>query len=119
MIGILIGLCAGIISGMGIGGGAILIPALAIFLGILQTEAQSINLIFFIPTGIIALITHIKNKNIENKVVLWIIVMGFFGALIGSNIAIRLNEQLLRRLFATFLFFMGVYEIFKKPSNKA
>ena len=56
---------SGIAGGMGIGGGAILIPALIFFSNLSQHVAQSTNLIFFIPTAISALIIHIKNKNIK------------------------------------------------------
>ena len=56
-----VGLLAGIISGMGIGGGTILIPALVMLTDISQQGLQGINLVFFIPTAIIALITHFKN----------------------------------------------------------
>ena len=52
MILILIGLISGIISGMGIGGGTILIPALTIILSMEQNTAQAINLIYFIPTAV-------------------------------------------------------------------
>ena len=44
----LIGLVSGIISGMGIGGGTILIPALSIFFDYEQHTAQNFNLIYFI-----------------------------------------------------------------------
>ena len=65
MILILIGLISGIISGMGIGGGTILIPALTIILNMEQKTAQAINLIYFIPTAVTAVITHLKANNIE------------------------------------------------------
>ncbi|MDR1913813.1 MAG: TSUP family transporter, partial [Clostridiales bacterium] len=64
---VIIGLLSGIISGMGIGGGTILIPALCILYDTQQQTAQNINLIYFIPTAIIALITHVKQGNIEKK----------------------------------------------------
>ena len=63
MIGfIIVGFFSGIISGMGIGGGTILIPAITILWGVDQKVAQITNLIYFIPTASIALILHIKNK---------------------------------------------------------
>ena len=64
---IVIGIVSGMISGMGIGGGTILIPALLFLQDMNQQQAQGINLIYFIPTAVIALITHIKNKNIETN----------------------------------------------------
>ena len=49
---ILIGLVSGVISGMGIGGGTILIPALCFIMNLEQQQAQNINLLFFIPTAV-------------------------------------------------------------------
>ncbi|MGN0134608.1 MAG: TSUP family transporter, partial [Anaerotignum sp.] len=60
-----IGFFSGIISGMGIGGGTILIPALLFLTGIDQHQAQGVNLIYFIPTAITALITHQKKGNLS------------------------------------------------------
>ena len=56
-----IGFFSGIISGMGIGGGTILIPALLFLTEVNQQQAQGVNLIYFIPTAVMALITHRKN----------------------------------------------------------
>ena len=110
---ILSGLFSGIISGMGIGGGTVLIPALTMFLNIDQHKAQGVNLLFFIPTAIIALLIHKKNKNLEFKIALPLLTFGLIGAALGSYIALSINPGLLRRLFGVFLFFMGGYEIYK------
>ena len=56
MLNIITGFLSGIISGMGIGGGAILIPALTIFAGVSQKTAQGINLTYFINTSILIFI---------------------------------------------------------------
>ncbi len=119
MILFLIGLASGIISGMGIGGGAILIPALVIFVKPEQHIAQSVNLLFFIPTAVIALIVHIKNKRIELKVALPIIVFGLVGAFLGSKMAVSLPGASLKKLFGMFLLCMGGYEIFRKDKKKS
>ena len=62
---ILIGIFAGIFSGIGMGGGTILIFLLTIFAKMEQHIAQATNLIYFIPTAISAIIVNYKNKNIE------------------------------------------------------
>lgn len=113
-----IGLFSGIISGMGIGGGAILIPALYIFLGVAQQSAQNINLIYFIPTAVIALITHTKNKNIEKGVLLKIVIAGIPSAILGSFLAIKTDNELLRKMFGFFLLAMGLIEFFKKDNKR-
>lgn len=119
MIEILIGLTAGIVSGMGIGGGAVLIPAVILFLGASQGQAQSLNLLFFFPTALIALWTHMKNKSIEKKYVVKLISYGVLGAVVGSIIAINLDAGLLRKLFAGFLLLMGIREIMQSNKQKS
>lgn len=115
---ILIGLAAGVISGMGIGGGAILIPALVFFVNPEQHVAQSVNLLFFIPTAIVALAIHIKHRSIDFKIGIPIVLFGLAGAIIGSKLALALNAELLRRIFGVFLLGMGLYEIFGKNKPK-
>ena len=85
MVLFLIGVVSGIVSGMGIGGGAILIPALVIFIKPEQHVAQSVNLLFFIPTAIVALIIHIKNKHIDFKMALPIIITGLSERFLAQN----------------------------------
>ena len=117
LIYVIIGLLSGIISGMGIGGGTVLIPALSIIYGMRQQTIQNINLIYFIPTASIALITHIKQGNIEKKPLLPIILFGLIGAAAGSLIAVRMNSDILRRCFGFFLLVMGFIEFFKKEDT--
>jgi len=108
------GILAGVISGMGIGGGAILIPALTFVFKFNQQAAQSVNLIYFIPTAAVALIAHIKNKKIEKKALWKIIILGLAGAVLGALLALAVDSSLLRRLFGGFLLLMGAVEFFKK-----
>lgn len=117
MIFFLIGLASGIISGMGIGGGAILIPALVIFIKPQQQVAQSVNLLFFIPTAVIALIVHIKNKRVDFKLAVPIILCGFIGVFFGTRLAITLPGPALKKLFGIFLLAMGTYEMLRKDKK--
>ncbi|MFZ5968141.1 MAG: TSUP family transporter [Bacillota bacterium] len=118
MIFLIIGFLSGIIGGMGIGGGTILIPSLIIFTTVTQQQAQSVNLLSFIPVASIALFTHFKNKNVETKLCLPLIGLGIIGALSGSFLAVTLPSTLLRKLFGIFLFFMGIYEFFWKEKSR-
>lgn len=115
MIGfVIIGFLAGTISGMGIGGGALLIPALGMFFGISQPMAQSINLLYFIPTAAIAVVTHRKKGNIETKGLLKLSIFGLVGAGLGASIALWMDPTMLKRMFGFFLLVMGAIEILKK-----
>ena len=111
---IITGLLAGTISGMGIGGGALLIPALGIFFGMGQQASQSINLLYFIPTAAIAVATHRKEGNIEKRGILKLALFGLLGATIGAGLAMWIDAIVLRKIFGFFLLVMGVIEIFKK-----
>lgn len=114
LIYVLIGLLSGALTGLGIGGGTILIPALTYIMNMEQHAAQSINLIYFIPAAVVAIITHAKNDSIEKKIILKLIIFGAAGAIVGSLIAVRLNGEPLRKMFGFFLLIMGLIEFFKK-----
>ena len=114
----LVGFCSGIISGMGIGGGTILIPALLFFTDITQQQAQGVNLIYFIPTAITALITHQKKGTLDWKTAKPLAILGLAGAAAGAFLAVSLESEVLRKIFGGFLFLMGLSEIFKKKKEK-
>ena len=107
------GFLSGILSGMGVGGGMILIPVLTIFAGASQHTAQTVNLYYFIPSAAAALVVHIKNKNIETKAALPMIICGAPFAALGAYLAVRLSPRILGKLFAAFIFVFGCGEIFK------
>lgn len=111
MIEILIGLVSGIVSGTGMGGGTILIFLLSFLLGIEHHIAQATNLIFFIPTSIVAIIVNIKNKNIDLKLGIIISIFGILGAIIGANIAINTDVKILKKCFGYFLAIITINEI--------
>lgn len=117
MLLFIVSILSGIISGMGIGGGTILLPALVIFFNIKQQIAQSVNLLSFIPTAAVALINHVKNKNVEKKTALLLISGGLIGAIIGSILASNISSLFLRRMFGIYLLLMGFYEIFSKAKK--
>lgn len=114
---IVVGFFAGIISGMGIGGGALLIPALHIFANVEHKVAQCINLFYFIPTAAAALVIHIKKKNIEFKPLVLILIFGAVGAVIGGMLAMRLNSDILRKMFGAFLLILAVKEFYSAKKN--
>lgn len=113
-----IGFCSGIISGMGIGGGTVLIPALLFVTALDQQQAQGVNLLYFIPTAITALITHQKKGNLDWKTAKPLALMGLAGAAAGAFLAVSLESGLLRKGFGGFLFLMGLSELCKKKEKK-
>lgn len=111
MLLFIVSILSGIISGMGIGGGTILIPALTVLFKLDQHTSQSINLLSFIPIGGVALITHIRNKNVDTRLALKLIIPGIIGAVSGSMLSSHMSSPHLRKLFGVFLFVMGLYEV--------
>lgn len=124
---LLAGIISGIISGTGMGGGTILIFLLTFLMGIEQHTAQATNLIFFIPTSIVAIIVNLRNKNIDLKLAITISIFGIIGAIIGANISIYMDVNLLKKCFGIFLIAVTINEIYsiiklnkkdKKEDNK-
>ncbi|MEI3402340.1 MAG: sulfite exporter TauE/SafE family protein [Clostridia bacterium] len=109
---IVIGMFSGIFSGIGMGGGTILIFLLTTFIGLEQHIAQATNLIYFIPTAISAIIVNFKNKNIDTKLAIFVSIGGALGAIIGANISVNIGVQKLRRLFGIFLVIIVIHEIY-------
>lgn len=112
MVKILIGAFSGIFSGVGMGGGTILIFLLATFAGLEQHIAQATNLIYFVPTAISAIIVNYREKNIDTKLAIFISTCGVIGAIIGATISVNTNVKILRRAFGIFLAIIAIHEIY-------
>lgn len=112
MAEILIGIVSGIVSGTGMGGGTILIFLLTFMMGIEQHISQATNLIFFIPTSIVAIIVNLKNKNIDLKLAITISICGVVGAIIGANISTHTDVWILKKCFGIFLVVIAINEIY-------
>lgn len=113
MFFVCIGFFAGIIGGMGMGGGTILIPALILFANIDPKIAQSVNLLSSIPMTIIALIIHMRQKNVVKELVLPIALFGVLGAIAGSFVANYISSEYLKKFFGVFLLVVGIMEVKK------
>ncbi len=109
---VLIGLVAGIVSGTGMGGGTVLILLLTALCGTEQHIAQATNLIFFIPTSIVAIITNWKHKFIDKKLALSISIWGTIGAALGAIVSTKTNVDFLRKYFGIFLAIIAIWEIY-------
>ncbi len=124
---ILFGVISGMVAALGMGGGTILILLLGLFTNMEQHLIQGTNLIFFIPTSIISIIMNVKNKKINYKISLVIIISGIVGAIFGSNISFKIDNNNLKKYFGIFLLFIAIFELYsffsqyilkKKENNK-
>ena len=114
---------AGILSGtagaLGIGGGGVLILYLVLLADVEQVRAQGINLLFFLPCGIIAIIIHAVKKRIKWKLVLPCIAGGLAGVFAGMWLLDHINAGWLGKIFAAGLILLGLKELFKKEKQKS
>lgn len=109
---IIIGIVSGMVAALGMGGGTILILLLGIFTNMSQHIIQGSNLIFFIPTSIVAIIMNIKNKTINYKNAITIIISGIIGAVIGCKISFMVENNNLKKYFGIFLLGIAIFEIY-------
>jgi uncharacterized protein len=102
---VVVGLLAGILSGLvGLGGGVIIVPALVFLLGFSQHQATGTSLgILLLPAGIFAVINYYQKGLIDVRVVLLIFVGFLAGGWLGSKISLSINETLLKKIFAIIL----------------
>lgn len=117
MTAVLAGLVCGVLSGLGIGGGTLLMVWITAVTGLEQTVAQGINLLYFLPTALFALIFHIKNRLISLRTVLPAIGAGCLTAAGAAWLATALDTELLRKLFGGFLLLVGVNELFGRHAR--
>ena len=106
------GLVCGVFSGLGIGGGTLLMVWMTAVMDMEQRMAQGINLLYFLPTAICALIFHIKNRLIRWRVVIPAAITGCLTAAGAAFLATAIDASLLRKLFGGFLILVGLNEIF-------
>jgi uncharacterized membrane protein YfcA len=102
---VVVGLLAGILSGLvGLGGGVIIVPALVFLLGFSQHQATGTSLgILLLPAGIFAVINYYQKGLIDVRVVLLIFVGFLAGGWLGSKISLSINETVLKKVFAIVL----------------
>lgn len=111
---VMVGIIAGMLSGLvGIGGGIIIVPALIFFLGMSQKMAQGTSLgILLLPVGILGVIQYYKQDYIDIRVVAIISLAFFFGSYFGSKIALSLPQEALKKIFAVFMILMAIKLLF-------
>jgi uncharacterized protein len=109
---LVIGLAAGILSGLvGVGGGIIMVPALVFFLHYTQHQAQGTSLaVLTLPVVILASIYYYNQcQKIGTPIdlrVVGLLACGFIvGAFFGSKIALAIHTDLMKKIFAVILFY--------------
>ncbi|MBP5193804.1 MAG: sulfite exporter TauE/SafE family protein [Clostridia bacterium] len=114
----LIGAAAGVLGGMGLGGGTLLIPMLTILLGVEQKTAQAINLISFIPMSALSLFFHFRNGLVRTEGTGFAIIPAMALSLAGALVAAKLPSAALKRVFGGFLILIAATQILTLRSSK-
>jgi len=104
----------GFLSGLGIGGGSLLMVWLTAFIGFSQQAARSINLLYFLPAAGISVLLHSKNRYVNWKKTGWAVLGGTVFAAVGACLSAFLPTDLLRKLFGGMLAIIGIMELFHK-----
>ncbi|MCB1060281.1 MAG: sulfite exporter TauE/SafE family protein [Calditrichaeota bacterium] len=113
---LILGLAAGVLSGLvGIGGGILIVPALVFIFGLTQQQAQGTTLALMVPPiGILAAWTYYKQGFVDLKIA-GLICAGFvLGGLLGARFAVGMTSATLQKVFAVFLIIVGVKMLFGK-----
>ena len=111
----LFGSLLGFLSGLGVGGGSLLILWLTLVLNVSHETARIINLLFFIPSAIIATFFRWKQGAIDLKKFIPAVAGGLISAGIFSVISRQLDMSIVRKLFGILLLLTGIRELFYRP----
>jgi uncharacterized membrane protein YfcA len=113
---ILLGLVAGVFSGLiGIGGGIIIVPALVLLFGLSQHTAQGTTLALMVPPiGLLAALAYYKQGFVDLKVAAFVCLGFFVGGLVGAKFAIAIPETILKKMFGVVLLAVSVKMILGK-----
>lgn len=113
-----IGTILGILSGLGTGGGSLLILWLGLVVGMDQAQARAINLLFFIPAAVIACLFRWKQGRLDIKKVLPAIIAGSAVSGIVTFFSQGIDVGLLKKLFGILLLFTGTRELLYRPKKR-
>jgi uncharacterized membrane protein YfcA len=114
---ILIGIVGGVISGMGVGGGTLLIPLLTLFMGFSQQRAQGVNLVAYLPAAVSALIVYYKAGKLNLRFSLKLLIPGAVGAAAGALLALVLPADYLRLIFGIALLILSIQQFIKNEKH--
>ena len=114
LILMLVGIAAGMLSGLvGVGGGIVIVPALVIILGFSQKMAMGTSLgILLLPVGILGVLQYYKQGYVDMRVVLIISFAFLFGSYFGSKIALSLPQETIKKIFAVFMIIIAIKLLF-------
>jgi uncharacterized membrane protein YfcA len=114
LLALMIGLAAGLLSGLfGIGGGVLIVPGLVYLLGFSQKLATGTSLAVLLPpVGIAAVLEYRRHGSVDLRTAALIAVAVVVGSWIGARVAGGMDARLMKGLFGVFLVVLGAYVVF-------
>ena len=119
LIPFLCGLGASVISAWGVGGGTLLLLVMTLFLDVDQRTAQGINLLFFLPTALSALLCHARGGYLDKPTLKSAVPWAVAAALAGAWIATNLDVEVLRKPFGIYLLLSGISLLWPDKKRRA
>lgn len=113
-----VGTVLGFLTGLGVGGGSLLILWLTILAGVDQSIARGINLLFFLPSALIACCFRWKQGTLQLRKVLPAIFAGCAAAGLFSWFGRIIDAAVLKKLFGVLLLFTGLRELLYRPKKE-
>ena len=115
MVNFLVGTVLGFLSGLGVGGGSLLLLWMTLVLGADPDLARVMNLMFFLPCAIVATAFRWKQSKPDWRLILPAVCAGLAGALLGNLIAPGIDKNLLKKAFGILFLLAGIREITYRP----
>lgn len=109
------GIVLGFLSGLGTGGGSLLVLWLTLVLHMDVSQARIINLMFFLPAALIATVFHWKQGRVPFRKLLLPALAGCIAAAVFGFWGQKMNTESLKKLFGVLLIFIGARELFYRP----
>ena len=116
-VALIVGTLLGFLTGLGVGGGSLLILWLTLVLEMSQTAARGINLLFFLPSAAISCYLRWKQGSVTLKKILPAIFAGCAAAAVFSLISTRIDLEILKKLFGVLLLATGIRELCYRPKE--
>lgn len=114
---VIVGSILGFLSGLGVGGGSLLMLWLTLVLGTEYAVARSINLLFFIPSSVICCLFRWKQGAIKIRQILPAVISGSISAVIFSMLGQNLDLEILKKIFGLILLAAGLREVTYRPKK--
>ena len=114
MLNFAIGFLVAILSGLGIGGGGLLVIWLVLGAGTEQLAAQGINLYWFLFSSSAAMLVHLMKRRLSFKLIGYLVFFGVIGSLFGSLLLKAVSPDIIRKIFGGLLIFSGVLTLIGK-----